>query len=204
MDASSSRQGSDRLQPSEAVRAKGCAVDVASQIALRERFAAGDESVLEECYAEYGPMVLGYLRRYVSADEAEDVLQKVMLDAWGAHRRYDPSRSLEAWLLGIARKRAIDSLRRRKRDVVSLDDVRELSDDDGRETAERFAWAAEVRSALGRLPEVQREAIELAYFAGMTQSEIARRLDVPLGTVKARTARGMQRLAAMIETGGAG
>jgi RNA polymerase sigma factor (sigma-70 family) len=115
-----------------------------------------------------------------------------------------PSRSLEAWLLGIARKRAIDSLRRRKRDVVSLDDVRELSDDDGRETAERFAWAAEVRSALGRLPEVQREAIELAYFAGMTQSEIARRLDVPLGTVKARTARGMQRLAAMLETGGAG
>src|SRR6478609_7358298 len=191
MDAYSSRPGSDRLQPSEAVRAKGCAVDVASQIALRERFAAGDESVLEECYAEYGPMELGYLRRYVSADEAEDVLQKVMLDAWGAHRRYDPSRSLEAWLLGIARKRAIDSLRRRKRDVVSLDDVRELSDDDGRETAERFAWAAEVRS----------EAIELAYFAGMTQSEIARRLDVPLGTIKARTARGMQRLAAMLETG---
>ena len=72
------------------------------------------------------------------------------------------------------------------------------------ERGRRLFAAAEVRSALGRLPEVQREAIELAYFAGMTQSEIARRLDVPLGTIKARTARGMQRLAALIENGGAG
>ena len=173
-----------------------------TRVALRTGFAAGEESALEACYAELGPMVLGYLRRYLPPEEAEDVLQKVLLEAWRAHDRYDPERPLEAWLLAIARRRAIDQLRRRRADVVSIDDVRELTDDDGRDMADRFAWAAEVRAALDTLPEVQRQVIELAYFGDLTQVQIAERIEVPLGTVKARTARGMQRLAALLEAGG--
>ena len=72
--------------------------------------------------------------------------------------------------------------------------LRELAGEDGRQLIDRLAWASEVRRALGALPEVQRESIELAYFGDHTQVQIAERLGVPLGTVKARMARGMQRL----------
>ena len=78
--------------------------------------------------------------------------------------------------------------------------MRELSGDDGRETAERFAWAFDVRRALDQLPEAQREALVLAYFGGLSQTEIATRIDAPLGTIKTRTARGLKRLADVIGT----
>src|SRR5213079_2825776 len=100
-------------------------------------------------------MVLGYLRRFVARDEAEDVLQRVFYEVWRNRDRYDPGRSLEAWVLGIARKRAIDELR-------------DIAGDDGRELAERYARANEVRGALERLPAAQREVLTLAYFGELT------------------------------------
>lgn len=115
------------------------------------------------------------------------------------HDRYDPEQPLRAWVLGIARKRAIDHLRKRRETVVPIESMREIAKDDGREIADRLAWADEVRGALVMLPDLQRQVIELAYFDGYTQSEIARALDVPLGTVKTRTARGLQRLAGLLE-----
>ena len=72
--------------------------------------------------------------------------------------------------------------------------------DDGREVAERMVWADEVRVALDKLPDPQRNVIELAYFDGYTQSEIAVALDIPLGTVKTRTARGLHRMAGLLES----
>ena len=104
-----------------------------------------------------------------------------------------------ASIAGIARKRAIDHLRKRRDVVVDMESMREISGDDGREIAERMVWADEVRSALMMLPEMQREVIEMAYFEGYTQSEISSTLSVPLGTVKTRTARGLQRLAVLLE-----
>jgi RNA polymerase sigma factor (sigma-70 family) len=169
---------------------------------LRARLAAGEEGAIGECYAVLGPMVLGYLRRFVPRDEAEDVLQRVFYEVWKNRDRYDPARSLEAWVLGIARKRAIDQLRRRHATVVPIEELRDLAGDDGRELAERYARASEVRGAMARLPAEQREVLTLAYFGDLTQTEIADRLGVPLGTVKARAFRGLRRLAGILGTAG--
>ncbi len=167
---------------------------------LGTRLAAGEEGAINEVYAALGPMVLGYLRRFVARDEGEDVLQRVFYEVWRNRDRYDPSRSLEAWVLAIARKRAIDLLRRRHANVVPIEDLRDIAGDDGRELAERYARASEVRGALERLPREQREVLTLAYFGDLTQTEIADRLGVPLGTVKARTFRGLRRLADILGT----
>ena len=102
---------------------------------------------------------------------------------------------MACWKLGIARKRAIDHLRRRRNLAVALNDLEDVAGDDGRELAERYARAHEVRAALTRLPDEQREVLVLAYFGRFTQPEIATHLDVPLGTVKARAFRGLRRLA---------
>jgi RNA polymerase sigma factor (sigma-70 family) len=168
---------------------------------LGARLAAGEEGVIDDVYSALGPMVLGYLRRFVARDEADDVLQRVVYEIWRNRDRYDPTRSLEAWVLGIARKRAIDQLRRRHANVVPIEELRDIAGDDGRVLAERYARANEVRGALARLPREQREALTLAYFGGLTQTEIADRLGVPLGTVKARTFRGLRRLADLLGPG---
>ena len=169
---------------------------------LGARLAAGEEGAINECYSALGPMVLGYLRRFVPRDQAEDVLQRVFYEVWRNRDRYDPARSLEAWVLGIARKRAIDQLRRRHANVVPLEELRDIAGDDGRELAERYARATEVRAALERLPAEQREALTLAYFGDLTQTQVAERLGVPLGTVKARTFRGLRRLADILGAAG--
>jgi RNA polymerase sigma-70 factor (ECF subfamily) len=101
-------------------------------------------------------------------------------------------------VLGIARNRAIDHLRRQRNTAVALETLDDIPGEDGRELAERYARSHEVRSALIRLPVEQREVLVLAYFGGYTQSEISRRLELPLGTVKARAFRGLRRLAKLL------
>jgi RNA polymerase sigma factor (sigma-70 family) len=167
-------------------------------LSLAARLVAGDERALEESYRLYGSIVRRYLRRFVGPEEADDLLQVVFLEVWRAREKIDPSRRLEPWLFGIARKRAIDHLRRRRHDVVAVDSVRELIGDDGNALAERLAWSAEIQVLLASLSADQREAISLSYFAGLSQREIAKYLKVPLGTVKARMARGMRQLSVAI------
>jgi RNA polymerase sigma-70 factor (ECF subfamily) len=164
------------------------------------RLTNGDPDALEQCYRALGPLVVSYLSRYVPHSDTEDVLQRVFYEVWRVHDRYDPSLSLRGWVLGIARKRAIDHLRKRRDVVVPLDSMREIVGDDGREVAERLVWADEVRTALDQLPGQQRRVIELAYFEQYTQTEIAVALDIPLGTVKTRTSRGLQRMAGLLES----
>jgi RNA polymerase sigma factor (sigma-70 family) len=166
---------------------------------IGERLNQGDPAALEDAYRSLGPLVMSYLGRYVPQPDVEDVMQRVFYELWRVHDRYDPNQSLRGWVLGIARKRAIDHLRKRRDVVVPLDSMREISGDDGRETADRLVWADEVRGALDSLPQLQREVIEMAYFAGCTQTEIALALEIPLGTVKTRTSRGLQRLAGLLE-----
>lgn len=166
-----------------------------------ERIREGDELALEECYRSCSGVVRSYVQRFVPASEAEDVVQLTFLELWRSRERYDPSRSLEAFVLGIARKRSIDVLRKRRHEVVDVSKLRQLVGDDGDRLVEQLAWAGEVRRALESLPAPQREAIALAYFEGCSQSEIASRLEVPLGTVKARMARGMKALGAIIGRG---
>jgi RNA polymerase sigma factor (sigma-70 family) len=166
---------------------------------IGERLNQGQPEALEDAYRSLGPLVMSYLSRYVPQPDIEDVMQRVFYEVWRVHERYDPSLSLRAWVLGIARKRAIDHLRKRRDVVVPLDSMREITGDDGREVAERLVWADEVRGALDSLPDLQKEVIEMAYFEGYTQTEISAALDIPLGTVKTRTARGLQRLAGLME-----
>ena len=164
------------------------------------RLNQGRPEALEECYRSLGPLVASYLSRYVPQPDIEDVMQRVFYEVWRVHERYDPQLSLRGWVRGIARKRAIAHLRKRRDVVVPIDSMREITGEDGRDVAERLAWADEVRSALDNLPDQQQQVIEMAYFDGYTQSEIALALDIPLGTVKTRTSRGLHRLAALLET----
>lgn len=169
---------------------------------LGERIHRGEEAALRECYEEIGPLVRAYVQRFVPSADVDDVLQTTFFELWRCRRRYEPERSLEAFVLGIARNRAIDSLRRRRHEVVEVSQLRHLVGDDGGELVERLASAAELRRALDELSPEQRQSIELAYFAHRTQAEIADQLNIPLGTVKARMSRGMKRLGSLIAGGG--
>jgi RNA polymerase sigma factor (sigma-70 family) len=170
-------------------------VDQVVITSLGARLAHDRQGAIGDIYAALGATVLRYLQRLVGHDDAEDVLQQVFYEVWRHNDRYDPSRSLEAWVLGIARKRAIDHLRRRRNLPVALENLDHIPGDDGREWAERYARAREVRNALNRLSAEQREVLALAYFGSYTQSQIATYLELPLGTVKARAFRGLRRLA---------
>jgi RNA polymerase sigma-70 factor (ECF subfamily) len=144
------------------------------------------------------PVLRSYLRRWVPLDDVDDVVQVVFLELWRTRVRYDPARSLEAWALSIARRRAIDHLRARPRPAAPLGELAEPPGEDGRDLAARLADAAEIRGALGTLPAAQREAIEMAYYGDLSQREIAERLSVPIGTIKARTARGLRAVRQML------
>lgn len=179
--------------------------DNAGGRAIGIRLADHDETALEDAYAAYAPAVLAYVSKYVGRDEAEDVLQRTFLDAWRHAGRYDPRQRFTGWLFTIAHRRAVDTLRSRRTQVVDVETIRDLTGEDGRETVERFADAADVRAAVGKLPDHERVVIEMAYFEDLTQQEIATRLELPLGTVKARASRGTRRLATLMraEEGGA-
>ncbi len=170
------------------------AADIAAGRSIGVRLASQDETALEDAYTAYAPTVLAYVGRFVGRDEAEDVLQRTFLDAWRGAGRYDPKLRFTGWLFTIAHRRAIDTLRARRHQVVDAEAFRDLVGEDGRETANRYAEAADVRWGLAQLPEHERTVIEMAYFDELTQREIAERLQVPIGTVKARASRGTRRL----------
>lgn len=169
--------------------------------ALITRIAAGDRDAFSRFYDLLAPTAFGLIRRVLRDPEAAaEVLQEVFWQVWREAPRYDPKRgSPEAWLVMRAKTRAIDrlrSIRRRDRTFVAPVDESVAQRDDG--PAENPAVVAEDRSlvqtALAQLPEPQRRVIELAFFEGLTQSEIATRLGEPLGTVKTRARLGLERL----------
>jgi RNA polymerase sigma-70 factor (ECF subfamily) len=169
--------------------------------ALITRIAAGDRDAFSRFYDLLAPIAFGLIRRVVRDPEAAaEVLQEVFFQVWREAPRYDPGRgSPEAWLVMRAKTRAIDRLRSiRRRDRTFVAPVDESVARSSEEPAENPAVVAEdrslVRTALAQLPEPQRRVIELAFFDGLTQSEIATRLGEPLGTVKTRARLGLERL----------
>jgi RNA polymerase sigma-70 factor, ECF subfamily len=169
--------------------------------ALVERMTAGDESALAALYDRYAGVLYGLLLRILKdTHAAEEVLQDLFLQLWRTAARFDASRgSMTAWLMVMARNRAISRLRRRDRHVMADDpegfllesapDPSNIEDD-----AARRELARQLRAAMASLPGEQREALELAYFEGMTQTEIAERTGAPLGTVKSRVRAALQSL----------
>lgn len=182
------------------------AMDLAAGLdaAIVARVALGEPAALAEIYGRYGRAVYSLsLRMLGDVQLAEELTQEVFLRIWRQAHRYEQSRgTFPTWLLRITHNMAIDEIRRRKRRPMLLDgtddDQTLLLLPDSRADVERDAWLSSlrthVRDALIEIPESQRRAIELAYFGGLTQREIACHLGEPLGTVKTRMRLGMIKL----------
>ena len=171
-------------------------MDEADQAAL-QRIADGELAALEDLYDRYKTMAYSIAYRITNdATLAEDVVQDAFMGAWRNASRYVEGRgSVKTWLLSIVHHRAIDAIRRR-RPTTDLPDVETvmpaaLTLPDVWAEVSASLDAATVHSALDALSNVQREALELAYFGGLTQGEIAARTGAPLGTVKSRMRLGL-------------
>ncbi len=162
---------------------------MATDAALVERIVARDESALVALYDRYAGMLSSVLNRILrDTQAAEEILQDIFYQLWRTASQFDPSRgSLPGWLLVIARNRAISRLRRHNPSQgEELVDNMVLLPTNIESAVAQQQLLGRVKGALENLPKEQRDAIELAYFQGLTHSEIARRTGDPLGTVKTR------------------
>lgn len=172
-----------------------------SDRALVARIEARDAEALGTLYDRHSARLLGLAQRILGdTGEAEEVLQEVFLHVWKSAATYDPSRGpVLAWLLVATRSRSIDRVRSRRPSgrsgVRSLEEAPEAaSREDLEATAASKEWEDQYRAAIAELPEDQRRALELAYFEGLTQQEIAEATGTPLGTVKTRIRLGLMKL----------
>ena len=169
--------------------------------ALIERIATGERDAFEELYARFARPVLGLaLRRLGDRGRAEDSVQEVFAAVWRSASSYDRARGPGgAWLYTIARNAIVDEQRRRRAPTVA-DPPDVVSPDLTPDQEAEASWNAwRVHRALETLPDHERAVIDLAYFSGLSQSEIADFLQIPLGTVKTRTRSGLARLAEALE-----
>ncbi|MFN7917272.1 MAG: sigma-70 family RNA polymerase sigma factor [Vicinamibacterales bacterium] len=169
------------------------------QVAL-ERMARGEHDALAELYDRHGRLIYSLALRILrDQGDAEDIVQDVFSQAWRQAARFDVTRgNVVAWLVTMTRTRAIDVLRRRKvrPELVHTKMPIDVADGSAGQDV-RVEWqhrAREIRRALGTLPHLQRIAIELAYFDGLSHSEIAEQLEVPLGTIKTRVRQGLLKI----------
>ena len=173
---------------------------------LIREMAAGGREAFSLFYDRYAPLVYPLIVRIVrERADAADVLQEVFWESWRGAGTYDPARGTpEAWIVMRARTRAIDKVRsvRRRGEtfVMPLDNAgAAATPNSGDDPAERAEDRGVILGALAQLPEPQREVIELAYYGGLTQTEIAERIKQPLGTVKTRIRTGLERLRTMVK-----
>lgn len=183
-----------RTSNNEPVKAPG------DDTALLARVGQGDEAAMETVFQRYsGPVYSVALRVLHDSGQAEDVMQEIFLQLWRNPQAFSQGRgSLGAWLVVVARNRAIDVLRRR-RPSDSVEDVVLASPYNLAADAERSLLMEKVRGVLTRLPLEQRKSLELAYFEGLSHAEIASRTGDPLGTVKTRIRLGLISLRKALE-----
>ena len=161
---------------------------------LADRFAAGHEEGFTAVYAAFRGPVFG-LAVNMLADPglAEEATQQAFIGLWRGRERFDPKRSLAAWVFGIARKAAIDVYRRERRGPGTVSQDPEIAVEGF--SAERLWEVWEVRRAVEELPPEEAAIVRLAHYYQMTHSEIAAHLRIPVGTVKSRSHRAHRRLA---------
>jgi RNA polymerase sigma factor (sigma-70 family) len=167
--------------------------------------ARSDDDALAELYDRYGRQAYALALRVLrDAALAQDAVQDAFLTAWRTAPSFDPLRGAPStWLLTIVHRRSVDVVRREdRRRAAPLDDAPVSSGDATDEAAEVRAERRRVQEALAVLTPPEREAIELAYYAGLSQSEIAERLGVPLGTVKSRMFAGLAKLRDALDEAG--
>jgi len=177
-----------------------------SDEALVAIVARGDEGALAELYDRVGRVAYGLAFRVLRDDRlAEDAVQDAFLAVWRTAAAFRAERAkASTWILTLVHRRAVDIVRREERRRADpLDDT--MRDAATSESAEDAAWLGferqRVQGALRQLPDTQREAIELAYYGGFSQSELAERLGVPLGTIKSRMFAGLTRLRELLDDG---
>jgi RNA polymerase sigma-70 factor, ECF subfamily len=169
------------------------------------RVAAGDVAALRALYDEHAPRAMAIALQILrSSEEAEDVVQETFLEIWRRAGQFDDSRgNAIAWVVTIARSRAIDRLRAssaagRLLGDVATEDLMRTALPSPADRMEERRDGARVATALATLPAPQRETIELAYFQGLSQSEIAVKTGSPLGTVKMRVKLALQKLSGLL------
>ena len=172
-----------------------------SDAALVAAIRSGKESAMAELYDRYSGVVYSVsLRVLGDTGAAEDVLQEVFLQLWRNPDLFDSSRgNLAPWLAVIARNRSIDGLRKR-RPESDVEDVVLSVEPDMAGDADRAMAMNKVRVVLGEMPAAQRSALEMAYFEGLSHSEISAKTGEPLGTVKTRIRTGLLTLRKAFET----
>ncbi len=172
---------------------------------LYQALKAGQSSALGLLYDRYGRLVYGLaLRILKNPQEAEDLTQEIFLTLW-QRDIYNPARgSLSSFLTTLTRSRAIDKLRSRSTSEKVLTRARQIAVSQTATNApfERASWSersGQIQKALSQLPENQRQVLEMLYYEGFTQAEIAQRLNIPLGTVKTRSRLGLLRLRQLLK-----
>jgi RNA polymerase sigma factor (sigma-70 family) len=170
---------------------------------LMARVRLRDEDAFRGLFQRYAPTAKALAQRVVRQSHlAEEIVQEAFLAVWRDPTAYDEARgSVKSWLMGMVHHRAVDLVRRevsqRRRAEASIAEAAEVNVDHADEVVDRLGLPEErraVRSALDELPGEQRQVLEMMYFDGLSQSQIAERTGIPLGTVKSRTLLGMRRL----------
>ena len=171
--------------------------------ALLQRVGAGDERAFRELFARYAAVAHALAFRLVrQAQVAEEIVQEAFLAVWRTPERYDPARgSVRSWLMGTVHHRAVDAVRREQAQRRRADQAAALVPRAAEDPTDEVLSALDlprerrlVQKALAGLPDEQRDVIQRMYFDGMSQSQIAERTGLPLGTVKSRTLLAMRRL----------
>jgi RNA polymerase sigma factor (sigma-70 family) len=179
-----------------------------SDEALVALAARAEESALAELYDRHGRVAYGLALRILRDPAlAEDAVQEAFLGVWRAAATFVPERAqASSWILTLVHRRAVDLVRREERRRVEPLEDEARPDAEG--SAADVAWLRlereRVQEALRRLPDHEREALELAYYGGFTQSQLAERLGVPVGTIKSRMFSGLARLRELLEPGAHG
>jgi len=181
--------------------------DRAVEIALLERITRRERAAFEELYTRYVNILYATALKFVREEsDAQDVVQDVFIQIWDKAKLYDPAKGKPlTWVLALVRNRSIDRIRAIQRRARLRDEF------EAETVTDESAWAREslsrveageqgrtLRAAVNQLSPQQRKVIELAYFGGLTQIEIAEKLGEPLGTVKARARRGLLKLKELI------